>query len=117
MKTANDPRHQKRIDSMQKLFSWSFQQSALNIDIEPIIQNIKDIDEKIQSSAPEWTLDKVAKIDLSILRLAVYELTILKNEPPKVIIDEAVELAKSYGNDNSSKFINGVLGNILKHNI
>lgn len=72
------------------------------------------LDTKIQSAAPEWPLDKIAKIDLAILRLAVYELVIEKKEPPKVIIDEAVEIAKQFGNENSAKFVNGVLGTILK---
>lgn len=72
------------------------------------------LDEKIQSAAPEWPVDKIAKIDLAILRLAIYELLIEKKEPPKVIIDEAIELAKEFGNDNSPKFVNGVLGTILK---
>jgi N utilization substance protein B len=58
----------------------------------------------------------MSKIDLAILRLGVYELTIQKKEPPKVVIDEAVELAKSYGGDNSSKLVNGVLGTIWKQN-
>ena len=71
------------------------------------------IDEKIAHVAPEWPLPKISKIDLAILRLAVTEL-VEKKEPPKVIIDEAVELAKQFGNDNSAKFVNGVLGTILK---
>jgi transcription antitermination protein NusB len=114
MKTANDPRHQKRIDQMQKLFSWSFQNTAVDPDIEPILAKLTDIDTQIHDSAPEWPIDKIAKIDLAILRLATYELTIAKSEPPKVIIDEAIELAKTFGNDNSPKFINGALGSILK---
>lgn len=105
MKTSHDPRHQHRIDRMQKLFSDSFQQHA---------QFDQAIDEAITSAAPEWPIDKIAKIDLAILRLAAGELIIEKKEPPKVIIDEAVELAKAFGNDNSPKFVNGVLGTILK---
>ena len=114
MKTASDPRHQKRINEMQKLFSWDFQNAIHDPDIDPIIVKIPEIDKKIQECAPEWPLTKIAKIDLAILRLATYELTEHKSEPEKVIIDEAIELAKSYGNDNSAKFINGVLGSILK---
>lgn len=114
MKTPNDPRHQRRIDLMQKLFSWDFQPESDHTVIDHILTVCSDIDAKIQKAAPEWPLDKIAKIDLAILRLAVYELTISKNEPPKVVIDEAIELAKSYGNENSPKFINGVLGTILK---
>lgn len=114
MKTSNDPRHQKRVDLMQKLFSVSFGQPDTDSEIAHIITRMPEIDEKIQKSATEWPLPKIAKIDLAILRLAVYELTIAKSEPPKVLIDEAVELAKAYGNEHSPKFINGVLGSILK---
>ena len=61
------------------------------------------------------SLENIAKIDLAILRLATYELLIEKKEPPKVIIDEAVELAKTYGNEHSFQFVNGALGTILLH--
>lgn len=105
MKTSRDPRHQKRIDRMQQLFTQSFQEPSKT---DPAIDNA------IQTAAPEWPIDKIAKIDLAILRLAAGELMIEKKEPPKVIIDEAVELAKAFGGDNSPKFVNGVLGTILK---
>jgi N utilization substance protein B len=114
MKTASDPRHKKRIERMQKLFAVSFHQQTPDAVIAPIMQSLPAIDKKIEKSAPEWPLPKIAQIDLAILRLSVYELTVIKKEPPKVIIDEAVELAKAYGNDNSAKFVNGVLGSILK---
>jgi N utilization substance protein B len=114
MKTSSDPRHKKRINLMQKLFALSFGTTKVTPIIQSIVISFPTIDEKIQKAAPEWPLPKIARIDLSILRLATYELTVQKKEPPKVIIDEAVELAKSYGNDNSAKFINGVLGSILK---
>ena len=113
MKTPNDPRHQKRIDQMQKLFSYSFRPTDIG-DIQAILSALPGLDQAIQKSAPGWPLDKIAKIDLAILRLSTYELSVQKSEPPKVIIDEAFELAKSYGNENSPKFINGVLGSILK---
>jgi N utilization substance protein B len=114
MKTAQDPRHQRRIDYMQKLFTFSFGTKP-DPDIQVVYDNLSTIDPQIQLAAPEWSLDKIAKIDLAILRLAVFELTIEKKEPEKVIIDEAVELAKSYGNSTSAGFINGVLGTIVKH--
>ncbi len=114
MKTSNDPRHQKRVTLMQKLFSLSFQETQPDADIADILVHKDEIDQKIQKSATEWPLPKIAKIDLAILRLATFELTVTKSEPPKVLIDEAVELAKAYGNENSAKFINGVLGSILK---
>jgi len=78
-----------------------------------VITNCDAVDGLIAQSAPEWPIEKISKIDLSILRLAVYELTIEKKEPEKVIIDEAVEIAKEYGNESSPKFVNGVLGTIL----
>ncbi|OGG11496.1 transcription antitermination factor NusB [Candidatus Gottesmanbacteria bacterium RBG_13_45_10] len=114
MKTARDPRHQKRIDLMQRLFSFSFSQNPADPEIADILLHAKKLDEKIHIAAPEWGIDKIAKIDLAILRLAVYELTVKKKEPPKVIIDEAIELAKEFGNENSPKFVNGALGTILK---
>lgn len=114
MKTALDPRHQKRIDKMQQLFAVSFGSSKAQKIIVPIIQSEELLDNVIAKSAPEWPIDKIAKIDLAILRLAVFELLVEKKEPPKVIIDEAIELAKEFGNANSPKFVNGVLGTILK---
>lgn len=98
---------------MERLFAFSF--SAKNPEgIDEIIAYLPDIDGKIQAAAPEWPVDKIAKTDLAILRLSVYELTVQKKEPPKVIIDEAIELAKEFGNEASPKFVNGVLGTILK---
>ncbi len=67
------------------------------------------IDEQIQACAPDWPLAQINRVDLAILRLALYELK-TNDTPYKVVIDEAVELAKEYGSDSSAKFINGVLG-------
>jgi N utilization substance protein B len=114
MKTSQDPRHQKRITLMQKLFSYSFQSQNPDADLAPILDVLPTVDQQIAQAAPEWPIPKLAKIDLSILRLSVFELLITKAEPPKVIIDEAVELGKSFGNTSSAKFINGVLGTIMK---
>ena len=109
MKTALDPRHQKRIDLMQQLFAESFQTKQKNHKIAGIWAKKGKLDQEIQQAAPEWPVDKIAKIDLAILRLAAFELLIDKSQPPKVVIDEAIELAKEFGNQNSPKFINGVL--------
>lgn len=114
MKTAQDPRHVRRIKQMQLLFSYSFRSKSTKA-ISPIIEKLDLIDEQIVSAAPEWPIDKISKIDLSILRLSVWELAFGKKEPPKVVIDEAVELAKSFGNEHSAQFVNGVLGTVLKH--
>lgn len=99
---------------MQQLFSHGFNQGDQVRAVADIDSHVADIDKKIAHAAPEWPIDQIAKIDLAILRLAVYELTVEKKEPPKVIIDEAIELAKEFGNQNSPQFVNGVLGTIYK---
>ncbi|MCX6794122.1 MAG: hypothetical protein NTY06_03380 [Candidatus Gottesmanbacteria bacterium] len=114
MKTSQDPRHKHRQELMDKLFAFSFDAQQVTPDIQPIMTALPDIDERIHVAAPEWPVDKIAKIDLAVLRLGVFELTIEKKEPPKVVIDEAIELAKEFGNDHSWQFVNGVLGTILK---
>jgi len=79
--------------------------------VEGVVANQPDLDAKIQPIAPEWPIDQIARIDRAVLRLGVYELLYRAEAvPPKVAINEAVELAKAFGSDNSSKFINGVLG-------
>ncbi len=74
----------------------------------------KKLDVLIQPVAPEWPIDQIARMDRIILRMGAYELLHSKEVPPKVVINEAVELAKAFGGDNSSKFINGVLGTLLR---
>lgn len=114
MKTAKDPRHKKRRDIVRKLFAQSFTPQVEMPDrVQKILAKLNKIDKKIEKAAPTWPIEKLNKIDLAILRLAVYELGHEKT-PPKVIIDEAVELAKEFGSDNSPSFINGVLGTIYK---
>jgi transcription antitermination factor NusB len=112
MKTAFDPRHKRRERLVKKLFSYSFQTEKPNQEIKPIVKHLKKIDKFITQCAPDWPIEKLNKVDLAILRLAVDEL-MKKKTPKKVIIDEAIELAKEYGSDNSAKFVNGVLGAIL----
>ena len=100
---------------MQQLFSDSFQKGKPGgkyLEINAIYKNLKAIDELIAKAAPQFPVEKINKIDLSILRLAVYELDIAKKVPFKVVIDEAIELAKEFGSASSSSFINGALGNI-----
>lgn len=117
MKTKSDPRHQKRREAVKSLFSNIFYKNQpVNSLASPVIEKLDFIDKEISSSAPEWPLERINKIDLAILRLAVFELSVKKSEPPKVVIDEAVELAKEFGSENSASFVNGVLGNILKKN-
>lgn len=98
---------------MEALFSYEFKKRRKDYEIQPIIDALPILDKKIESVAPEWPIDKIAKIDLAILRLAIFELTHEKAAPDKVIIDEAVELAKAYGGEGSAKFINGALGAII----
>ncbi len=80
------------------------------------INNNNDIDDLIESYSKGWKLDRLAKVDLSVLRLAVAEMLYLKDGsiPPAVSINEAVELAKSFGTDGSASFVNGILGRIIR---
>lgn len=78
---------------------------------EGVVEKQADLDAKLQPIAPEWPLDQIGRVDRAILRLGLYELLYRQKEvPAKVAINEAVELAKAFGSDNSSKFVNGVLG-------
>ncbi len=72
------------------------------------------LDAALQPIAPEWPIDQIARMDRIVLRIGLYELENETDVPPKVVINEAVELAKAFGGDNSSKFINGVLGTLLR---
>ena len=79
--------------------------------VDGVVANMADLDAKIQPIAPEWPIDQIARVDRTVLRLGLYELLYRADAvPPKVAINEAVELAKAFGSDNSSKFVNGVLG-------
>jgi len=115
MKTSLDPRHQKREEAVEALFTWGFQKKKSQVILaNEVIGHLSEIDSMIENSAPQWPLEQINRIDLAILRLAIYELEIVKTEPVKVIIDEAVELAKEFGGSSSPSFVNGVLGTILK---
>ncbi len=143
MKKTLDNRHEARKIALQSLFEWSFNSTDIEaianrvielgkedsetafkseeLDSELIFfilrgvtENLDAIDKIIETSAPEWPLEQIAKVDLEILRISIFELYIARSVPPKVAIDEAVELGKQFGGDNSSKFINGVLGTVVK---
>jgi transcription antitermination protein NusB len=116
LKTPFDPRHQRRRNAIRGLFAWGFsKQTISDSDLAAdIVKNIDKIDGVITDCAPEWPIDQINRLDLAVLRLAVYELTITNTEPHKVIIDEAVELAKEFGGESSPSFVNGVLGTALK---
>lgn len=128
-------RHLSRIVVIQSLYEWDFREGSNLQDIlarniknfekdvdkeftianaEGVKSNLDGLDKKIIEVAPEWPIEQVALIDKAILRLAIYELLHCQDVPPKVVINEAVELAKTYGGENSSKFINGVLGTIYR---
>lgn len=134
-------RHLGRIIALQTLYEQDFRRDAGDVDldlIEILDRNIArykdmvddvafikalvkgvaeqsaDLDAKLQPIAPEWPIDQIARMDRSILRIGLYELLNDADVPAKVVINEAVELAKAFGGDNSSKFINGVLGTVLR---
>ena len=115
MKTVNDPRHKTRVTRVQSLFAHTFQYDQDNPQISDILAKLSIIDEAISNAAPEWPLNKINKLDLAVLRQAGFEL-LFTDTPSKVVIDEAVEIAKTYGSDNSGSFVNGVLGTILERN-
>jgi transcription antitermination protein NusB len=115
MKTSQDPRHKKRQSVVQELFGVEFHDQVVSSATKKVIQQKEIIDHKIQDAAPDFPVEKINRIDLAILRLAAYELLIDKKEPQNVVIDEAVELAKEFGNDTSPAFVNGVLGHIISY--
>jgi transcription antitermination factor NusB len=115
MKTSSDPRHKKRQTVVQELFGMGFHEQPVSTETENVIKHKKQIDQSIESAAPDFPVEKINRVDLAILRLAVYELLIDKKVPKNVVIDEAVELAKEFGNDTSPGFVNGVLGHIISY--
>jgi N utilization substance protein B len=82
--------------------------------VHGVLANRKEIDKIVSGFAPSWPIEQMALVDRNILRIAVCEIVIGKTTPPKVAINEAVELAKTYGSDSSSKFVNGVLGSVME---
>jgi len=130
-------RHLARTIALQALFEWDFtnaehdvlesldydqqefapdfddQGFALNL-VRQVIKHRREIDKLIVEFAPEWPLDQITLVDRNVLRIGIYELKLSQEIPPKVAINEAIELAKAFGGDASGKFINGVLGSIYK---
>ncbi|MDD3711171.1 MAG: transcription antitermination factor NusB [Patescibacteria group bacterium] len=128
-------RHLSRTIAMQTLFVWDF--NGKKKDLKEIIvdnflnfapefddggfaeelslgvfNNIEKIDNLIREYAPEWPIDQITMVDRNVLRLGIYELVFSEKMPPKVAINEAIEIAKNFGGESSGKFINGVLGSI-----
>ncbi len=130
-------RHLTRRIVLQTLYEWDFsgmekecegifkknndefgpinQEFAANL-INGVLKNIKELNDIIISAAPQWPLEKTTIIDRNVLRIGLYELIYSNDEevPPKVAINEAIELAKEYGGESSGKFVNGVLGTVYK---
>jgi transcription antitermination protein NusB len=113
MKNPLDPRHKKRQKVVEDLFKLEFHKQRVGDRAKLVYENIEFIDNKINEAAPEFPIEKINKVDLAILRLSIFELLIDKSQPPKVIIDEAIELAKEYGGETSPAFINGALGKLI----
>ncbi|MGI5897952.1 MAG: transcription antitermination factor NusB [Candidatus Dojkabacteria bacterium] len=138
MKRSTDPRHLARVLALQELFTYYFQNDNLTTEEIPVeelvdINNIEEyneelysklvsgvkeqkdtLDEIISKHAPQWSIQQMKLVDLLILRIAVLEAFILGITPPKVAIDEAIETAKEFGGEVSSKFVNGVLGAVYE---
>jgi N utilization substance protein B len=130
-------RHLARTVAMQTLYEWDFndrKKSLVELTrhnlkefapdfndggfseriVKGVEQNQPDIDEVIEHYAPEWPIQQITIVDRNILRIGVYELKFTKDIPPKVAINEAIELAKSFGGESSGRFVNGVLGAVFK---
>lgn len=82
--------------------------------VKGVDKNQQKLDDVLQPAAPQWPIAQIARMDRVVLRIGLYELLYGSSVPPKVVINEAVELAKAFGGDNSSKFVNGVLGTVLR---
>ena len=131
-------RHLSRTIAMQSLFEWDFNKGQKNLediisknfsDFAPnfdddgftkelvwgVSDNLEKIDEYIKKYAPEWPIDQITVVDRNVLRLGIYELVFCEKIPPKVAINEAIEVAKNFGGESSGKFINGVLGTIYNN--
>ncbi|MDP2812482.1 MAG: transcription antitermination factor NusB [bacterium] len=133
-------RHLARTLALQTLFEWDFSNGEHKADdvlkhikkefapdfedqgfslklIEEVIKHHQEIDKLITTFAPEWPIEQITTTDRNVLRIGVYELKFSAEIPPKVAINEAIELAKAFGGDSSGKFVNGVLGSIYKEMI
>jgi len=84
--------------------------------VNGVVSHLSDIDKIIEKAAPEWPIEQITIVDRNVLRIGLYELLYADKEevPPKVAINEAIELAKGFGGENSGKFVNGVLGTVYK---
>ena len=130
-------RHLLRTVALQALFEWDFNNQQKDIAeiikraidefapgaddgefaielVNGVVENMSPIDEIIVKTAPEWPIAQIPVIDRNVLRLGIYELQFSKKIPPKVAINEAVEMGKRFGGESTGKFVNGVLGTLYK---
>lgn len=130
-------RHLLRTVALQALFEWDFNNRQENLEtivnhaleefaggaedtafaqelVTGVTENIEELDKIIVETAPEWPIAQITIVDRNVLRLGIYELMFAKKIPPKVAINEAVEMGKRFGGESSGKFVNGVLGTLYK---
>jgi transcription antitermination protein NusB len=130
-------RHLSRTVAMQSLYEWDFHNQTPNLEeitrknienfapglgddkfiydlVRGVQTHLKEIDEIVTKTAPDWPIDQINLVDRNVLRLGILELRFLKEVPPKVAINEAVELGKIFGGGSSGKFVNGVLGTLFR---
>lgn len=123
MSSAQDPRHQKRVERIEQVFAWQFYKendfTDLSVttenqfeEITELLEHIEEFDQTILKYAPKHEIEVFNKIDLAILRQALYEL-LYTDTPAAVVIDEAVEISKEYGSEDTASFVHGVLGNVV----
>lgn len=98
----------------EKFLPYIINKKVIESQLFNLIDNIEKIDNIIKEKSIGWSIERLDKVDLAILRLAIYELIFEEDIPNKVVINEAIELAKEYSSEKSYKFINGILGNIEK---
>ena len=101
----------RRVD--EQALSHSAEEFALGL-VGGVVENREEIDEIVSRFAPNWPIGQIGAVDRSILSLAVYEMVMGSDTPPKVAINEAVELAKAFGSESSPRFVNGVLGSVME---
>lgn len=114
--------HGKKVDALEAIVARNLRELAPGLDdegftqeiVKGVVGRIEEIDGYIQKYAPEWPLDQITNVDRNVLRIGIYELIFAPEIPSKVAINESIELAKSFGGESSGKFVNGVLGAILK---
>lgn len=121
MKTSSDPRHLKRIRLLKALYSQQFEKTRSpklstqdKSELKEVLGQISKINSIIDSYAAKFSIEKMAKIDLSILQLGIYELIKTPRTPYKVVADEYIELAKEFGADRSPQLVNGILGKLIE---